>query len=749
MSNTSKESSSSHAVFSREATDDLRRSLAEPKRRFLVAMEQSASFGGPNFFAAAAQLLSVLLDARFVFVAECFDSERNMARTLAFWGDSEPAENLDFCAAGGPCERVLRGEVVHIREEVCARFPFNEALQSLSPESYLGYPLVNSRGDVVGHIAAMDVRPMDPSSEDVVILKILASRAAAELERRQIESSRTAGLIRRAEERFRLAQEAADIGTWEMDVTTGLGTWSDNYWGIYGLARDACIPGYEAWIELVHPEDREAVELQIKAALEGVALYRSEFRIVWPDGSIRWLVGKASVFRDGDGKPVRMIGVDYDVTDRKETEQALRQLHDELEKRVADRTSELSCANRRLEHEIAERERAEAERRSLERQMLQAQKLESLGILTSGVAHDFNNLLVTIMGNLEVALRHLPGDSDVRSHVKRAVEGAERASELTQQLLSYSGEAGVTPTLFDLSRLVAEMADLLDVTTSSNVALELSLCTKQISVRADATRIRQIVMNLITNAVEAMPTGGVVQVRTEIVNTGDGVIGSLYRSDVLEAKAYAAFAVADGGPGLSRESCSKIFDPFYTTKFLGRGLGLAAVLGIVRSHRGVIAVDGSLGSGATFTTLLPLATEEAIVRDQPQCSSDWRAYGKALVVDDERAVCETAAFMLESLGFKAILAFSGSEAVGIFERLRAEIRVVLLDHAMPGMNGIETLCRMKEICPDIAVIITSGYGEPEISTLSDATGRTRFLRKPYRMSHLRETLRAALVTEME
>ena len=707
-------------------------------------MERVASVVGPDFFVSAAHLLKALLDVRFVFIAECTDSESKMARTLAFWNGAGVADNLDFCAQGGPCEQVMSGQVVHVPQNACEEFPHNEALQSLAPESYFGCPLIDSSGKVIGHIAAMDVRPMNPAPEDLVILKTLASWAAAELERRQIEEARTADLIRSSEERFRLAQEAAEIGTWDMDVATSRGTWSDNYWGIYGLSPNSCIPGYETWIALVHPEDRERVDSRIKAALQGEAPYKSEFRIVWPDGSVRWLVGKASVFRDASGNPIRMIGVDYDVTEIKEAEQELQQMHDELELRVAARTRELSEANARLEHEIVERARTEAERLRLERQMVQTQKLESLGVLTAGVAHDFNNLLVTIMANSELALSDLAEGSGARDFVKRSVEAAERASELTQQLLSYSGKAQVSPKVLDLSLLVSDMADLLDVSTGSKVVLQLDLAKEPVPVRAAATQMRQIVMNLITNAVEAMPEGGVVRIQTSTLDSAPPSVGRLYRSGPTESVPYGFVAVSDAGPGLDRETCSKIFDPFFTTKFLGRGLGLASVLGIVRSHQGVIAVDSGEESGTTFTTLLPAVNGEPIRDDQPQVDSAWQVTGKVLVVDDDQAVCAAASAMLQHLGFDTIEAFRGREAIDLFEQLHSEIRFVLLDHAMPEMNGAETLFRLREINPKVPVIITSGYSEPEIAMSSNEAHPVAFIQKPYRLDRFTKAVRAVL-----
>ncbi len=725
-------------------TDELRQSLGDSDRRFLIAMERIAAVVGPDFFPSAAHLLSVLLDVRYVFIAEWTDYDAKMARTLAFWCEAGLQENANLCAQGGPWEEVTAGQIMHIPQNVCEKFPDNVALQSLSPESYFGCPLTDSTGKVIGHIAAMDVRPMNPSAEDLVILKILASRASAELERRRIEEARTADLVRGTEERFRLAQEAAEIGTWDMDVATGQGTWSDNYWGIYGLSSDSCDPGYETWIGLVHPDDRERVGTQIKAALEGEAPYRSEFRIVWPDGTVRWLVGKGSVFRDDNENPTRMIGIDYDVTDRKESEQVLQRIHAELEERVAARTRELSESNSRLEHEIVERERAEAERLRLERQMVQAQKLESLGVLTGGVAHDFNNLLVTIMANSELALSYLAEKSTASDYLRRSVEAAERASELTQQLLSYSGKTHFSPKVLDLSSLVVDMADLLDVSTGGKVELKLDVADTPVNVRADATQVRQIVMNLITNAVEAMPDGGVVRIGTATLDSAPVSIGRLYRSAPIEPVPYATLEVHDVGPGLDRDTCSKIFDPFFTSKFLGRGLGLAVVLGIVRSHQGVIAVDSDLGSGTTFTILLPAVNRESTEDNQPKVDSAWNATGKVLVVDDDRGVCTTASAMLQHLGFETIETFRGREAIDVFKKNHDEIRFVLLDHAMPEMNGTQTMRGLREISPEVTIIITSGYSETEIAMSADETKPAGFLQKPYRLDRLRETLRTTL-----
>lgn len=743
MSSTLGAVGSASGSLSEGAEAELRRAVARDGR-LLDVIERTASVVGPDLFGSAVRLLSEVLGVRYVFVAECVDANANQAKTLSFWSNSEQAENFDFCSTGGPCELVMSGQILHVADGLRERFPGQEALEQLGAESYLGYPLTNSNGRIIGHIAAMDVGRMEPTSEDVAILKLLAARTAAELERRLIEQAQRADLLRHGEERFRLAQEAAGIGTWDMDVRNGKGEWSDNYWGIYGLDVGDCVPGYEAWIQLVHPEDREPVDAAIQAALRGEASYEEEFRIVWPDGTVRWLVGKASVFRGDDGAPVRMIGVDYDVTERKEAEQKLQRLYEELEGRVEERTHELREANERLTREAAERARMEEQRRRLEQQMVAAQKLESLGVLTGGVAHDFNNLLSTIMGNSELALSHLPSESAARRHVERSVDAAERASDLTQQLLSYSGRTQTSARTLDLSVLVADMADLLEVSSGKKVRLQLRTAEDPIPVRADPTQVRQVVMNLITNAAEAMPEGGSVEIRTSIVESAPAGMGRLYLSGPATSGPYAVLSVSDAGAGLNRETCSKIFDPFFTTKFLGRGLGLAAVLGIVASHQGVIAVDDREGGGAVFTTLLPLVDRAYAAEDLATDESAWRGSGKVLVVDDEHDVRATAACLLRHMGFETVEASGGREAVELFEQQHAEIRAVLMDHVMPGMDGAEASRRLREIDASTPVVITSGYGRPKVEGPDEGGNVVGYIRKPYRQERLGQGLRAAL-----
>jgi C4-dicarboxylate-specific signal transduction histidine kinase len=291
---------------------------------------------------------------------------------------------------------------------------------------------------------------------------------------------------------------------------------------------------------------------------------------------------------------------------RKRMEEALRASHAELEARVRERTEELARANRALQAEIAERKREEEERRLLERQIQHAQKLESLGVLAGGIAHDFNNLLVGILGNAGLALMRLAPDDPTRPTVEAIHASAMRAAELTKQMLAYSGRGKFVVQPVSLTDVVAEMSELLGASITKKAAVEFDFAPDLPPIEADATQIRQVVMNLITNASEAIGEGsGRITLRTGVVRADRALFASTHLDDDLPEGDYAFMEVADTGCGMDEETRAKIFDPFFTTKFMGRGLGLAAVLGIVRGHRGTIRVTSAPGEGTTVSVYLP------------------------------------------------------------------------------------------------------------------------------------------------
>ncbi|MCB9700393.1 MAG: PAS domain S-box protein [Myxococcales bacterium] len=394
--------------------------------------------------------------------------------------------------------------------------------------------------------------------------------------------------------------------------------------------------------------------------------------------------------------------------------------------------------------DVTAREEAEARRLELERQVLHAQKLESLGVLAGGIAHDFNNLLTGIIGHLSLMEYELEPGAALSPHVEGAIEAASQAASLTQQMLAYSGRGRFVIEPVDLSRLIESMRRLIDVSASRSCRLELDLPGALPRVAGDPAQLRQIVMNLIINAAESTGAGGRVAVRTGARRFDAEELARNRTGDRVPPGDYVFCEVADNGSGMSEAVLARIFDPFFSTKFTGRGLGLAAALGIVRGHGGALLVASALGEGSRFTVAFPPAPgSEGESRAQAD-ARPWRGQGLALVIDDEPAVRDLAQVMLRSLGFEVETAASGVDGVEALRRDGARVSVVLLDLTMPGLDGVATLRLLREVAPAVPVILSSGYDAGAYAERVDELGLAGVLQKPYTLKSMSAALRSAL-----
>ena len=400
--------------------------------------------------------------------------------------------------------------------------------------------------------------------------------------------------------------------------------------------------------------------------------------------------------------------------------------------------------------DITERKRAEEERRRLEEQMQHAQKLESLGVLAGGIAHDFNNLLMGILGNASLALMDLPPESAARESLQEIEKASQRAAELCKQMLAYSGKGRFVIQALDMSHVVKEITHLLEVSISKKAVLRYNLVSTPPAVEGDATQIRQVIMNLITNASEAIgDESGVISVSTGVMECDRGYLSETYLNHNLPEGTYVYVEVSDTGCGMDAETRAKIFDPFFTTKFIGRGLGLAAVLGIVRGHKGALKVYSEVGQGTTFKVFFP-SCEKLVepLTERPKSEEDWRGTGTILVVDDEESVRAVAQSILERFGFNVLTAVDGHEGVEVFRRHSEEIVAVLLDMTMPKMGGEAAFREIRRVRPDARVILSSGYDEQEATRRFVGKGLAGFIHKPYRPNELIAKLRGVLETSL-
>ena len=392
------------------------------------------------------------------------------------------------------------------------------------------------------------------------------------------------------------------------------------------------------------------------------------------------------------------------------------------------------------------RNRAEKERRRLETQVRDAQKLESLGVLAGGIAHDFNNLLVGIVGNADLIEEDLPQDSVLRECLEDMRKAALSASELTHQMLNYAGKGQLHIGPVKLNDLVRNMTHLLDAAVSKSAVLRYELDPDMPPVKGDASQLRQVIVNLATNASEALGDhSGTIRIRTGTATLENSDLQNVVLGNGLVPGRYAFLEVSDNGTGMDGKTRNRLFDPFFTTKFTGRGMGLASVLGIVRGHSGAIAVESTPDTGSRFRILLPprKKEKEAPPVQEPSAPEQepWAGDGYVLVVDDTPAVRRVTGQLLNRLGLECIPACDGVEALRKLDATDEEIVAVLLDMTMPRLNGIQTLEEIRKRSPVLPVILMSGYTQEQVGRDLDTHAPVSFLEKPFSADELSAILR--------
>jgi PAS domain S-box-containing protein len=398
-----------------------------------------------------------------------------------------------------------------------------------------------------------------------------------------------------------------------------------------------------------------------------------------------------------------------------------------------------------FDRDITSRKRADVERKLMEVKLQETQKLESLGLLAGGIAHDFNNLLTGILGNANLA-RGEDTHPEIEPYLDQIERSAERAADLCGQMLAYAGKARFEVQQVDLSTAVDDTTVLIRSSIGKHVTLDLALARDLPSVEGDLTQVRQIIMNLVLNASEAIEDRpGRIRITTGTMTADRNYLAATHLAPDLPPGRYVFLEVSDTGRGMTGETQARIFDPFFSTKFTGRGLGLAAVLGIVRSHRGALRVESEEGRGSTFRLLLPAsaaaARKEAAARAPTQA---WRGSGVALVIDDEPAVRHVAQRMLATFGFEVVTAGSGQEGLARLRERPQAFTVVLLDLTMPGMSGDETYQHLRTVREELPVVLMSGFSHQEAAARFDGHLLHGFLQKPFRLERLREIVRAAV-----
>jgi PAS domain S-box-containing protein len=633
--------------------------------------------------------------------------------------------------------------------------------------------------------------------------------------------------LQKSEERLRLATKATNDAIWDIDLSDWTVSWNETYSAHYGRPESAS--SWQFWIDRIHPEDRARTVDTFQAALvEGASSWIGEYRFRRVDGEWAYIYDRAYIARNASGNACRVIGAMQDLTEQKQAEAALRESeerfrrvfeegplglalvgkdyrfakvnsalcrmigYDEAElvqmsfvdithpddvqadvalaeqlfkcdipfyrihKRYVKKNGESIWINLTasmihgpdgepiyglaMVEDITEIKRTEEE-------ALFRQKLESVGTLAGGIAHDFNNLLGAVQAQAELALAELDAGSSCREELKAIGDVAMRGSEIVRQLMIYAGKESAVVGPVDLSKTVDEMLSLLKVSVTKHAVIKANLDQDLPIILASAAQIRQIVMNLITNASDAIgDRDGVIRVITRRVNVSGepAAISSRMRTDVD----YVHLEVSDTGGGMSPQTQAKVFDPFFTTKSAGRGLGLAVVQGIVRNLGGDIQLTSEPDKGTTFQVLLPCAESTSDASGRAMSGSGELAVptqqGTVLVVEDEGHLRQPIVKMLRKTGFEVFEAADGTAAIDLLRAHKGRIDVILLDMTLPGASSYEIVAEAGNAGPEIRVILTSAYSQEMIAGAMNNPQIYGFIRKPFQLGDLVKTLRSSL-----
>ena len=475
---------------------------------------------------------------------------------------------------------------------------------------------------------------------------------------------------------------------------------SPNVEAILGYSALDVVDGSIRFADLVHPDDvprlrRESAEH--KAA--DLQQYEQQYRLRTAAGEYRWFYD-FSAAADPGPRSKRFLGYLLDITDRHNAEESLRH----------------------------------------------SQKLESLGILAGGIAHDFNNLLTVILGNLNLAQMKLGDRSSAQPYLANTEAAVLRATELTKQMLAYSGRGAFQVEARDLNTIVQEVTHLLEVSISKKIRLKFDLEPKLPAIQADGAQLQQVVMNLVTNASDAIgDREGAIHLSTRVVELSESQLLVDFSATPLAPGRFVLLEVEDTGGGMSDEVKSRIFDPFFTTKATGRGLGLSAMLGILKGHGAGLQITSEVGRGSLFRLLFPATDERPqLAAFSPGTPTSKQMRGRVLIVDDEPLILETLASALASFGLQVLTAADGQHALESFRREEGRLDLVIMDMTMPRMDGREAFQAMHEINPAVPVVLSSGYTEQDSMQTFSGHAPAGFIQKPYQITTLRDLLHQVL-----
>ena len=650
-----------------------------------------AALTAAEFFEQITSHLAVNIGIEYAFVGELLPDNETI-HILGGYAAGQPMPLFSYCLTGTPCEFVIEKnkKLCSYPAGVQTQFPDDILLQQMQIEGYVGTPLFDTTGKPIGIIVLLSTQPIEHLELTITLLKIFSDRCGVEIERMRYEKA-----YQESELKYRTLIECIKDGVFILREAK-LEYINPAFYEMLGYEPDELKNYY--FPDFIELEDRDRILDYYHRRLNGdIVPTTYSVNLIKKDGTILKAIINA-ILADFQGSKY-VIGTATDITEQYNLEK------DKFE---------------------------------LERQLLQAQKLESIGVLTGGIAHNFNNLLMAIIGNLDLAmLRMIDMNSDI-SLLNNAMEGARRAAELTNKMLAYSGNGIFNINTINLNDLLKENYNLLRQSISRTIDINIDCYDNLPEIKGDSEQIDQIVMNLVINSAEAIgEKHGSITIKSGIMNCDDTYLKKTKLDVIQPAGQYAYLEVIDNGCGMNDEIIQKLFDPFYSTKFLGRGLGMPAVMGIIKAHKGAIIVNSIVETGTTIRVLLPCQIEEiidlpSIIENVPEKNIINNLYcDTILIADDDKNIRNICKEIIESIGYKTLMAEDGYEAVKLYTENVNNICCILLDLSMPKMNGADALHEIRNINPDSLIILSSGYNEREVSRRLSSDKPTEFIQKPY------------------
>ncbi len=625
---------------------------------------------GHEFFNSLAEHLAKILKADYAYIAEIIEDKPNTVRTLSLIADGNFIDNIEVDLSGTPCETIMAKKSFSYITEIQKKFPNAFMMAKMNVEGYAGIPLSGAKGENLGLLAVMYREPPEDATMVESMLQIFAARASSELQRKNIEEK-----LKKSEERYRNIADNAYFG---------ISTYDES--GQCVVANQALADMIGATVEQVYSQNIHTIKSWRKSGMLDAAKQALEIgektsltvNVVTSFGKDVWLDCNFVPYYEREEKYLLF-----------------------------------------LVEEITER-------KHMEEELFKGQKLESIGVLAGGIAHDFNNLLTAIMNNLHLIKMRSKSGEKIHERAAAAETASLRAQSLTHQLLTFSKGGAPIKGLVDIGPLVRESTSL--ALRGSNVGCEYHIADDIRHVEVDAGQINQVINNIVINADQSMPDGGIVKINCENTTLQKGNIYSLAEGD------YIKVSIRDQGIGIPADHLARIFDPYFTTKQKGNGLGLSTTYSIIKKHEGYIGIESELGAGSVFTIYLPAAKEIMLSSEEPYEGS-LTGQGKILIMDDEELVRDSLGQMLLEIGYTVGFAVDGREAV---ESYRAAMEsgnpydVVIMDLTIPGgMGGQEAVRELVKIDPGVKAIVSSGYSyDPVMANYTDY-GFKAVLLKPY------------------